>query len=96
MIDLYTASTPNGWKVSVFLDEVGLPSTVQRIDLSKGAQKKPAFLALCPNGRIPAIVDRDNGDSRSSKAALSCYTSRTRLATYCRKMKKGSRASCNG
>jgi GST-like protein len=61
-IDLYTASTPNGWKVSVFLEEVGLPYTVHRIDLGAGDQKKPEFLRICPNGRIPAIVDRGNGD----------------------------------
>ena len=61
-IDLYTASTPNGWKVSVFLEEVGLPYTVHHIDLGKGDQKKPEFLRICPNGRIPAIVDRGNGD----------------------------------
>jgi Glutathione S-transferase, N-terminal domain len=61
-IDLYTASTPNGWKVSVFLEEVGLPYNVHRIDLTKGDQKKPEFLRICPNGRIPAIVDRANGD----------------------------------
>src|SRR5260370_16371869 len=61
-IDLYTASTPNGWKVSVFLEEVGLPYNVHKINLSAGDQKKPEFLAICPNGRIPAIVDRSNGD----------------------------------
>jgi GSH-dependent disulfide-bond oxidoreductase len=59
-IDLYTAPTPNGWKVSVFLEEVGLPYTVHRIDLLKGDQKKPEYLRINPNGRIPAIVDRSN------------------------------------
>ncbi len=79
MIDLYTASTLNGWKVSVFLEEVGLPSTVQRIDLSKGEQKKPAFLALCPNVRIPAMVDRDNSDFAvfASGAILLCLAHKT-------------------
>lgn len=61
-IDLYTASTPNGWKVSVFLEETGLPYTLHRIDLGKGDQKKPDYLRLNPNGRIPTIVDRANGD----------------------------------
>jgi GST-like protein len=61
-IDLYTASTPNGWKVSVFLEEVGLPYNVHKINLGTGDQKKPEFLAICPNGRIPAIVDHGNGD----------------------------------
>jgi glutathione S-transferase len=59
MIDLYTSPTPNGWKASVALEELGLPYEVHPIDLSSGAQKTPAFLAINPNGRIPAIVDRD-------------------------------------
>ena len=62
MIDLYTASTPNGWKVSVMLEEIGMPYTVHPISLGKGEQKSPEFLRLNPNGRIPAIVDRDAGD----------------------------------
>jgi glutathione S-transferase len=62
MIDLYTSPTPNGWKASVTLEELGSPYTVHPIDLSSGAQKKPDFLAINPNGRIPAIVDRANGD----------------------------------
>ena len=62
MIDLHTASTPNGWKVSVALEELALPYAVHAIDLSKGEQKTEAFLRLNPNGRIPAIVDRSNGD----------------------------------
>ncbi len=57
MIDLYTAPTPNGYKVSVTLEELGLPYRVHPIDLSKGEQKSEAFLALSPNGRIPALVD---------------------------------------
>lgn len=59
MIDLYTSATPNGWKVSVALEEMGLPYEVHPIDLQSGEQKEPAFLRLNPNGRIPAIVDRD-------------------------------------
>ncbi len=62
MIDLYTWATPNGYKVSVTLEELGLPYTVKPIDINKGEQKQPAFLAINPNGRIPAIVDRDEGD----------------------------------
>ncbi len=60
MIDLYTAATPNGHKISIALEEMGLEYTLHRIDLSSGEQKTPEFLALNPNGRIPAIVDRDN------------------------------------
>jgi GST-like protein len=62
MIDLYTASTPNGHKVSVALEELGLPYTVHAVDLARGEQKTPDFLRLNPNGRIPVIVDRAQGD----------------------------------
>ena len=60
MIDLYTAATPNGWKASIMLEELELPYELHAIDLSSGEQKKPWFTAINPNGRIPAIVDRDN------------------------------------
>ncbi len=59
MIDLYTASTPNGWKVSVTLEELGLPYEVHALGLDKQDQKSEAYLKICPNGRIPAIVDRE-------------------------------------
>ena len=62
MIDLYSAATPNGWKASIALEEFELPYALHRIDLASGEQKQPAFLAINPNGRIPAIVDRDEGD----------------------------------
>ncbi len=62
MIDLYTAATPNGWKASIMLEELALPYEVKRIDLGKLEQKEPWFLKINPNGRIPAIVDRDAGD----------------------------------
>ncbi|MGZ0702002.1 glutathione S-transferase family protein [Pseudomonas sp. L5B5] len=62
MIDLYTAATPNGHKVSILLEELGLPYTVHALSFDKQEQKAPAFLKINPNGRIPAIVDRDNGD----------------------------------
>jgi GSH-dependent disulfide-bond oxidoreductase len=57
MIKLYTSATPNGHKVSVTLEELGLPYEVHRIDLTGGEQKQPWYLALNPNGRIPTIVD---------------------------------------
>lgn len=57
MIDLYTAATPNGWKVSITLEELGLPYTVHAIDMAAGEQKTPELLSLNPNGRIPVIVD---------------------------------------
>jgi glutathione S-transferase len=62
MISLYTASTPNGWKASVTLEELGLPYEVVAIDLGAGEQKQEDFLAISPNGRIPAIVDHDEDD----------------------------------
>lgn len=62
MIDLYTWGTPNGWKVSITLEELGLPYTVIPIDISAGVQKESPFLTVNPNGRIPAIIDRDNDD----------------------------------
>lgn len=61
-IDLYSAATPNGYKVSIALEELGLPYTLHALHLGKGDQKRPEFLAINPNGRIPAIVDRDNDD----------------------------------
>ena len=62
MIDLYTAPTPNGWKISIALEELGLPYEVHLIDLGKQEQKKPEYLRINPNGRIPGIVDREEGD----------------------------------
>ena len=62
MIDLYTAGTPNGYKVSIALEELELSYAVHPIDLSKLEQKQDWFLKLNPNGRIPVIVDRDNDD----------------------------------
>lgn len=62
MIDLYTDATPNGWKVSVMLEEIGMPYKTHHVDIQSGAQKEEWFLKLCPNGRIPAIVDRENND----------------------------------
>jgi GST-like protein len=58
MIDLYTAATPNGHKVSIALEELGLPYTVHALALHENQQKEDWFLAINPNGRIPAIVDR--------------------------------------
>jgi GST-like protein len=59
MIDLYTWGTPNGRKASVMLEELGLQNAVHPVDIGKGEQFDPAFLKICPNGRIPAIVDPD-------------------------------------
>lgn len=62
MIDLYTAPTPNGWKASIMLEETGLAYEVKAVQLGKLEQKEDWFLAINPNGRIPAIVDRGEDD----------------------------------
>jgi GSH-dependent disulfide-bond oxidoreductase len=62
MIELFTAATPNGWKISIALEEMGLPYTVRLLSLSKLEQKEEWFLKVNPNGRIPAIIDHANGD----------------------------------
>lgn len=61
MIDLYTASTFNGQRVSIMLEETGLIYTAHRIDLMKGEQRQPKFLRLNASGRIPVLVDHDSG-----------------------------------
>ena len=73
MIDLYTWTTPNGRKVSIALEELGLPYTVHTVDISKDEQFKPEFLKISPNNRIPAIVDRDNGFSLMESGAILLY-----------------------
>jgi glutathione S-transferase/GST-like protein len=62
MIDLYTAATPNGHKISIALEELALPYTLHALDLGANEQKQPWFLKINPNGRIPAIVDRAAGN----------------------------------
>ena len=59
MIELYAWPTPNGHKISIMLEECGLPYEVHAVDINKGEQFAPAFLAISPNNRMPAIVDRD-------------------------------------
>jgi glutathione S-transferase/GST-like protein len=62
VIDLYTAPTPNGWKISIALEELCLPYSPHLVNILEGEQKQPWFIAINPNGRIPAIVDREAGD----------------------------------
>jgi GSH-dependent disulfide-bond oxidoreductase len=62
MIDLYYAPTPNGWKISIMLEELGIPYTVKPVNIRAGDQFKPEFLAISPNNRIPAIVDHAPAD----------------------------------
>jgi GST-like protein len=58
-IDLYFWPTPNGWKISIMLEECGLPYVVHPVNIAEGEQFRPEFLAISPNNRMPAIVDHD-------------------------------------
>jgi GST-like protein len=62
MIDLYYWTTPNGHKITIFLEETGLPYRIVPVNISKGEQFQPDFLAISPNNRMPAIVDRNPKD----------------------------------
>jgi len=73
LIDLYTWSTPNGRKVSIMLEEVGLPYEVHPIHIGEGDQFEPEFLAISPNNKIPGIVDRDNGYKMFESGAILIY-----------------------
>lgn len=66
MIDLYYWTTPNGHKITLFLEETGLPYSIKPINIGKNEQFEPAFLAISPNNRIPAIVDHEPVDGQSS------------------------------
>ena len=72
MIDLYHWPTPNGHKVTIFLEEAGLPYRLHPVDIGKGEQFRPEFLAIAPNNRIPAIIDREPADGG---AAISLFES---------------------
>jgi GSH-dependent disulfide-bond oxidoreductase len=73
MIDLYTWTTPNGRKVSILLEELGLPYKTHAIDISKDEQFQPEFLKISPNNRIPAIVDNESGIALMESGAIMIY-----------------------
>lgn len=73
MIELYTAPTPNGYKASIALEEMEIPYNVHTVNLLEGEQKKPEFLAICPNGRIPAIVDTTEDLAVFESGAIMIY-----------------------
>lgn len=73
MIDLYTWGTPNGRKISIALEEMGLQYTVHTVNIGKDEQFTPQFLAISPNNKIPAIIDRDNGLSVFESGAILMY-----------------------
>ena len=72
MIDLHYWPTPNGWKVSIALEELGLPYAVEYVNIGRGEQFRPEFLAISPNNRMPAVVDHDPPDG---KGPLSVFES---------------------
>ncbi|MEX1036963.1 MAG: glutathione S-transferase N-terminal domain-containing protein [Sneathiella sp.] len=76
MIELYTWGTPNGRKVSILLEELGLEYQVNPIDITAGDQKSPEFIEISPNGRIPAIVDTDTGIRMMESGAIMLYLSK--------------------
>jgi hypothetical protein len=80
MIDLYTAATPNGWKISIALEEMQLPYTLHHLKLGEKEQKQDWYLAINPNGRIPASSTATTATSRSSNRARSWSTSARRAA----------------
>ncbi len=73
MIDLYTWTTPNGRKVSILLEELGIDYNVHAIDIGKDEQYAPEFLKISPNNKIPAIVDHDTGVSLMESGAIMVY-----------------------
>ena len=75
MIDLYTWATPNGRKVSILLEELGVDYTVFPVNIGAGEQHKPAFLENSPNNKIPAIVDHENGMRLMESGAILIYLS---------------------
>ena len=73
MIDLYTWFTPNGRKISIMLEEIGLDYEVHAINIGKGEQHDPKFLEISPNNKIPAILDRENGLKLMESGAILQY-----------------------
>ncbi|MEL6317555.1 MAG: glutathione S-transferase N-terminal domain-containing protein [Pseudomonadota bacterium] len=73
MIDLYTWTTPNGRKVSILLEELGAPYRAHAVDIGKDEQFAPEFLAISPNNKIPAIMDRETGISLLESGAIMMY-----------------------
>ncbi|MGL5084046.1 MAG: glutathione S-transferase N-terminal domain-containing protein [Microcoleaceae cyanobacterium] len=73
MIDLYTFTTPNGRKPAIMLEEVNLPYNPIKIDISKGDQFSPEFIAINPNSKIPAIIDQDTGITVFESGAILIY-----------------------
>ena len=73
MIELFSANTPNGWKISIMLEEIGYNYKVTKVDISKDEQFKPEFLKISPFGKIPVIIDHDNNESIFESGAILMY-----------------------
>jgi len=72
-LHLYTDSSPNGFKISIALEELGLPYRLHHVRIDQGEHRQPAFLKLNPHGRIPALVDHDTGVTLFESAAILLY-----------------------
>ena len=100
MLDLYYWGTPNGHKITIFLEEAGLPYDLHRVDIGKGDQFKPDFLAISPNNRIPAIVDSapKGGGAPISlfESGAICFTSRKKPAALSPPISVAAPKFCNG
>lgn len=83
MIDLYTWTTPNGRKISILLEELGVPYAVHAVDITKDEQFAPEFLAISPNNKIPAIVDRETGLHLMETGAIMLYLADKHRAFRC-------------
>ena len=80
MIDVHYWPTPNGWKVTIMLEECGLPYRVAPVNILEGEQFEPDFRKIAPNNRIPAIIDSESRHAgRSRTSSRSCRVSRSRL-----------------
>ena len=73
MIELFSANTPNGWKISIMLEEIGYEYKVTKVDLGKDEQFKPEYLKISPFGKIPVIIDHDNNKSIFESGAILMY-----------------------
>ena len=73
MIELFSANTPNGWKISIMLEEIGYEYKVTKVDLGKDEQFKPEYLKISPFGKIPVIIDHENNKSIFESGAILMY-----------------------
>ena len=73
MIELFSANTPNGWKISIMLEEIGYEYKVTKVDLGKDEQFKPGYLKISPFGKIPVIIDHENNKSLFESGAILMY-----------------------